>query len=588
MKKLTILLLCLTLTLGISSAALADEPMPAAEETPVAAEAADADAEAAGAGAEETADTGYPGPASATDLEKEDGETAENTPADTDAAAKAAADAAALSASLQSMAGDIIYNAAGETAVNIACADALYALGLFLGTGRDAGGAPIYSLGRTPTRQEAVIMLIRLLGKEEEAKNGGWSHPFDDVADWAAPYVGYAYATGLTVGTAADKFSGGSAATKQQYTVFLLRALGYTEAAGDFRYDDALGFAAGIGLTDAAAGSGFYRGDVARLSYRALLTETKDGEKLAHLLLWEDVFSTAQLDAAGDAALDLAADMPAQVSRPVTVKSMDEFTALLALMLKNDQFRAEINSPSLSAVEMQTAFYRFFAEFHSKAVLYRVAEIRGENQLAISIMPSSYLLLEYYYADPARYEKNDDIRRVDLYGENGVYGEKSQTFAVYKPLAAWLRQVQRITDAAISENMSDETKVRKLHDWLCLNTTYDDVDTLVLQRDAHYAETVLFDGHGVCDGYAEAFKILMNSVGIECKVIYGRVGNAGHAWNQVRLDGKWYNVDVTWDDTINGLIGDDISHAYFCKADSVFRYHVAEAICKAEPCASSL
>ena len=51
-------------------------------------------------------------------------------------------------------------------------ADALYALGLFQGTGTDAEGQPVFELDRAPTRYEALVMLVRLLGKEGEARTG--------------------------------------------------------------------------------------------------------------------------------------------------------------------------------------------------------------------------------------------------------------------------------------------------------------------------------------------------------------------------------------------------------------------------------
>ena len=60
-------------------------------------------------------------------------------------------------------------------------ADALYELGLFKGTGTNADGTPIFDLDKTPTRNQAVIMLVRLLGKEEEALSGTWELPFTDV-----------------------------------------------------------------------------------------------------------------------------------------------------------------------------------------------------------------------------------------------------------------------------------------------------------------------------------------------------------------------------------------------------------------------
>jgi len=105
----------------------------------------------------------------------------------------------------------------------IAAADTLYALGLFKGTGTDANGKPIYDLDRAPTRHEAVTMLVRILGKEEEAKSGTWDMPFTDVAEWAKPYVGYAYAHGLTSGTSETTFDGDSTITASQFLKALNR-----------------------------------------------------------------------------------------------------------------------------------------------------------------------------------------------------------------------------------------------------------------------------------------------------------------------------------------------------------------------------
>ena len=54
----------------------------------------------------------------------------------------------------------------------------------------------------------------------------------------------------------------------------------------------------------------------------------------------------------------------------------------------------------------------------------------------------------------------------------------------------------------------------------------------------------------VCSGYARAAKTLLNRVGIECRLVSGMSKNSGHMWNQVKINGNWYNLDVTWDDPI--------------------------------------
>lgn len=160
-------------------------------------------------------------------------------------------------------------------------AQTLYELGLFNGTGTDANGTPIFDLDRAPTRHEAVTMLVRLLGKGEEAESGTWETPFTDVTDWAQPYVGYAYTNGLTAGTSATTYGGNETVTASQYLTFVLRALGYTSGT-DFQWDRAWELSDSLGITSGqynANVTNFTRGDVAIISNNALSAKTKTSAK---------------------------------------------------------------------------------------------------------------------------------------------------------------------------------------------------------------------------------------------------------------------------------------------------------------------
>lgn len=159
-------------------------------------------------------------------------------------------------------------------------ADVLNALGLFSGTGIDENRKPIYDLDRASTRQEAVAMLVRLLGKGEEATSGDWQTPFTDVANWARPYVGYAYTNGLVSGTSATTFGGNDTVTAAQYITFVLRALGY-ESGVDFKWNSAWELSDELGITDGryAEQEFFLRGDIAMISYYALSAENRDTKK---------------------------------------------------------------------------------------------------------------------------------------------------------------------------------------------------------------------------------------------------------------------------------------------------------------------
>ena len=175
----------------------------------------------------------------------------------------------------------------------LVAADALNALGLFSGTGTDAAGKPVYELDRQPTRQEAITMLVKLVGGAEESSRGGWETPFTDVDDWAKNWVGYAYAKGLTAGTSASTFGANDKTTAAQFLTFVLKALGY-DATSDFSWDNAWPLAEQVGISrgEYNAQTSFTRGDMAVISHRALSAKMKGSD----MLLSEVVFGEQETE----------------------------------------------------------------------------------------------------------------------------------------------------------------------------------------------------------------------------------------------------------------------------------------------------
>lgn len=154
-------------------------------------------------------------------------------------------------------------------------ADDLKSLGLFQGT--DAG----YELERAPKRGEALAMLIRLYGLDGEAQACTSKNPFADVPEtsWLSPYVAFAFEKGFTTGTSATTFDPDDLCSAQMYVTYVLRALGYSDAKGDFTYDKALEFGAGVGIFDGLIGNGdFLRDQMVAVSYLALLAKPNGGE----------------------------------------------------------------------------------------------------------------------------------------------------------------------------------------------------------------------------------------------------------------------------------------------------------------------
>ncbi len=170
----------------------------------------------------------------------------------------------------------------------------LKALGVFKGVSDTD-----FALGRAPTRIEALVMLIRTLGKEAEALAKGGKHPFLDVPSWADKYVGYAYENKLTNGMSATKFGSNATASSSMYLTFVLRALGYSDANGqDFTWDNPFTLARSTGIMLGNPDTiNFLRADVVLVSYAALEAEVKGTKQtLAQKLIAAGAFSAAAYD----------------------------------------------------------------------------------------------------------------------------------------------------------------------------------------------------------------------------------------------------------------------------------------------------
>lgn len=193
----------------------------------------------------------------------------------------------------------LLPTAAGAAARDTSAEDALAAdlkqLGLFQGVSDTD-----FDLGRTPNRTEALVMLIRFLGKEAEALEGRWTHPFTDVPAWADSYVGYAYETGLANGLGGTLYGANMTAGSTTFLTFVLRALGYSDTNGaDFAWDDPYKLASEIGILPQETNIvDFWRADMVRVSHAALPAKLKNSSKaLYETLIESGVFTRAQYNA---------------------------------------------------------------------------------------------------------------------------------------------------------------------------------------------------------------------------------------------------------------------------------------------------
>ncbi len=139
-----------------------------------------------------------------------------------------------------------------------------------------------------------------------------------------------------------------------------------------------------------------------------------------------------------------------------------------------------------------------------------------------------------------------------------------------------INQIENIKNSIINSlTGTDYDKIMKIHDYLVDNIDYDST----------YQATGTYSVYGaligkkcVCEGYAKALKYLANQAGIKCEIMQGTGTNSSgqtesHAWNCVKIDGIWYEIDATWDDPIivgNGYKANVYKYRYFLKGTASF------------------
>lgn len=149
----------------------------------------------------------------------------------------------------------------------------------------------------------------------------------------------------------------------------------------------------------------------------------------------------------------------------------------------------------------------------------------------------------------------EDVKPFMGKSRSTVFGSSSLEEATKKALAV------------VKPEMSDLEKALVLHDYIALNTEYDYQGYLNgnLPNSVFTIEGTLVEGKAVCQGYALAYQYLLNKVGIESKYVASSAMN--HGWNLVKIFGRWYHVDVTWDDPVWDQLG-QVKHQYFLLSDA--------------------
>lgn len=131
---------------------------------------------------------------------------------------------------------------------------------------------------------------------------------------------------------------------------------------------------------------------------------------------------------------------------------------------------------------------------------------------------------------------------------------------------AILEVCRQAIEEAVTSDMSPFEQELAVHDWIVDWAENGDAET------GHASDPygLLVERKAICMGYSNTFQLFMDLLGIECITVVGASfeSRSDHAWNQVKLDGDWYAVDLTWDDPMGSYedipaAGEPGHHRYF-------------------------
>ena len=132
-----------------------------------------------------------------------------------------------------------------------------------------------------------------------------------------------------------------------------------------------------------------------------------------------------------------------------------------------------------------------------------------------------------------------------------------------------IAQIEQVKNQ-ILQNKTGNTyeDVKMVHDYLVDNINY---ESSLSKENIYNIYGALVNRECVCEGYARAFKYLLDELNIPCIMVIGTGTNSqgeteNHAWNYVQLNGNWYAVDTTWDDPVvigGGNASEESRYKYF-------------------------
>ena len=196
---------------------------------------------------------------------------------------------------------------------------------------------------------------------------------------------------------------------------------------------------------------------------------------------------------------------------------------------------------------------------------------RDENSVTIENTDYDRIVADIARVTAALYYDHPEFFYIkNAHEVNGsIYpGENDDTVTILLPscaldvdLSSAKQRLEDAVDAIVAEakkRLSPYEQVKFVHDYIIGHTVYDQENANLYNAELNSPSYALVGGRAVCGGYARSFQLIMDRLGIPSSTLAGSADGIPHAWNVVMLDGEYYLLDLTWDDTERDLV-----YAYF-------------------------
>lgn len=128
-------------------------------------------------------------------------------------------------------------------------------------------------------------------------------------------------------------------------------------------------------------------------------------------------------------------------------------------------------------------------------------------------------------------------------------------------------QVKAIAKSLNKAGMTDFDKVFAVNNYVVSKASY----SKETKNTPHHVYTLLTEGKGVCQAYALLTHRLLQELGVESRYVVGVAKGENHAWNQVKVNGKWYHLDTTWNDLSDIWGNKNVRYQWFLTSSATMK-----------------